>query len=380
MRVPLAPSINPLQQLSPSVYEALLRCKARGAWAAHRDRSAVPQHPKALLGVCLHGVVEDAYNGRLIGSDGEARLASAREIFDRRAKSLYEQAHPLVRAKFSSPERLPYYNLYRERAALEAIESSEQADRVSIADATQQRPLLLLHTEKKLVSIDGLLMGRPDFIDSAAREIIDYKTGGAPDGATDTISATEVRQLRLYVHLALDNGIPVSRAIIARADGHRASLDVSKEEAKAESRRARELLAQYNSSVGKAFDEVAQPSPESCGFCPCIPFCEAFWRAASPAWAEQCGVHLEGRVSSVHESTVQGVKLVTLQMYTQRGTVGAGDTFVEQIPEGWITADGADVPLDGDVVRVVHGRLAEGAPPQVIRVDRTSTSVWTVAF
>src|SRR5712691_5703311 len=103
MRVPLAPSINPLQQLSPSVYEALLRCNARGAWAAHRDRSAVPQHPKALLGVCLHGVVEDAHNGRLIGSDGEGRLAGAREIFDRRAKSLYEQAHPLVRAKFSSP-------------------------------------------------------------------------------------------------------------------------------------------------------------------------------------------------------------------------------------------------------------------------------------
>ena len=272
-----------------------------------------------------------------------------------------------------------YYNLYRERAALETIESAEQADRVSTAAATQPWPLLRLHTEKKLVSMGGLLAGRPDFIDSAAREIIDYKTGVAPDGAMDTVSATEVRQLRLYVYLALDNGIPVSTAVIARADGHRASLDVSKEDAEAEGRRARELLAQYNGSAGSAFDEVAQPSPENCSFCPCIPFCEAFWRTASPAWAEQCGVHLEGRVSSVAESTLQGMRLVTLQMDAQRGTVGAGDTFVEQIPEVWITADGADVPREGGIVRVVHGRLAGDAPPQVIRVDRTTTSVWTIA-
>ena len=138
------------------------------------------------------------------------------------------------------------------------------------------------------------------------------------------------------------------------------------------------MLAQYNGSAGSAFDEAAQ-SAENCSFCPCIPFCETFWRTASPAWAEQCGVHLEGRVSSVDESTLQGMKLVTLRMDVQRGTVGADDTFVEQIPEAWITADGADVPRAGSVVRVVHGRLAGDAPPQMIRVDRTTTSVWTIA-
>ncbi len=208
---------------------------------------------------------------------------------------------------------------------------------------------------------------------------MDYKTGGVPDGATDTASATEVRQLRLYVHLALDNGIHVSRAVIARADGHRALLDVSKEDAETEGRRTRELLAEYSAAAGRGFDEVAQPSPENCNFCPCIPFCEAFWRSTSPDWVEQCGVHLEGRVLSVDESTLQGMKLVTLRLDAQRGTVAAGETFVEQIPEVWITADGADMPSEGDVVRVVHRRLAVDAPPRVIRVDRTSTSVWTVA-
>jgi RecB family exonuclease len=380
MRVPHIPGITQIQQLSPSVYEALLRCKARAAWAAHGDRSAVPQHPKALLGVCLHSVVEEAHNGRLAGLDGEARLAVAREIFDRRARSLYEQAHPLVRAKFTSPERLPYYNLYRERAALEAIASADRVERLALtAGASHFTPSPRLQAEKKLISSDGLLVGRPDFIDAGAQEVVDYKTGAAPDEAVDGASAAEVRQLRLYVHLALDNGIPVSRAVVARADGQRASIEVSRDDAEAEGRRARELLVQYNRTAGSAFDEAAQPSPENCGFCPCIPFCEAFWRTASPAWAEQCGAHLEGRISSVEESTVQGMKLLTLRVDVQRGTVRAGETFVEQIPESWITADGTDSPLEGDVVRVVHGRLGGDTPTQVIRVDRTATSVWTVA-
>ena len=45
---------------------------------------------------------------------------------------------------------------------------------------------------------------------------------------------------------------------------------------------------------------------------------------------------------------------------------------MEQIPEVWIKADGADVPSEGDVVRVVHGRRAVDAPPRVIQVDRIS--------
>jgi len=224
-----------------------------------------------------------------------------------------------------------------------------------------------------------LLVGRPDLIDCVAQEIIDYKTGVAPDEAEGAASAAEVRQLRLYVHLAFENGVAVSRAIVARADGHRASIDVSKEDADGEGRTARGLLAQYNNTVGGAFDESAQPSPENCSFCPCIPFCEAFWRTASPAWAEQCGVHLEGTVSSVDESTVQGMKLTTLRVEVQRGTVGSGDTFVEQIPNAWITADGTDAPRQGDAVRVVNGKLESEAPPQVIRVNRTATSVWSFA-
>jgi hypothetical protein len=378
MRLPAEPDVKPLQRLSPSLYEELLQCRARAAWTASGDRSAVPQHPKAVLGVCLHGVVEEAHKGAFAGLDGADRLAAVRQAFDRRATLLYQQAHPLLRAKFSSPKRLPYYNLYRERAALEAEVSADRVKRgTTPAGPSRETASAQLYAERKLVSQDGLVTGRPDLVDTGAGEVVDYKTGTSNEEAVDTVSAVEGRQLRLYVHLAFENGLPVSRAVVARADGRRATLEVSRSEADAEGQKARELLAQYNAAAGVAFREAAQPSPENCRFCPCIPFCEAFWQAASPSWSDECGVHLEGRVESVDEATVQGTQLFTLRVEVLRGTVTPGEAFVEHVPVAWAICDGSAVPQRGDVVRVVHAHRTGEDVPAVIRVDRAATSVWT---
>jgi hypothetical protein len=224
-----------------------------------------------------------------------------------------------------------------------------------------------------------LVIGRPDLVDAAAGEVVDYKTGASPEEAADAVSPAEGRQLRLYVHLAHENGLPASRAVIARADGRRVSMEVSKAEAEAEGQKARELLAQYNAGAGAAFREAAQAAPESCRFCPCIPFCEAFWQAASPSWSEQCGVHLEGEVESVDEASVQGVRLLTLRVRVRRGTVAAEESLVEQVPVSWTICDGSSAPKKGDVLRIVHARRAGEDSPALIRVDRTATSVWTTA-
>ncbi len=378
MRLPATPAVSPLKQISPSVYEALLRCRARAAWAASGDRSTIPQHPKAILGVCLHAIVEDAHEGALASKSGEARLAAARQAFDQRAALLYKEAHPLLRAKFSAPERLPYYNLYRERAALEALASADRVERGAApgSSASQGAPANI-HAERKLVSQDGLLVGRPDLIDAAAGEVVDYKTGVSPEEARDAVSPAEGRQLRLYVHLVHENGLGVSRAVIARADGRRAAIDVLKEEGDAEGQNARALLAQYNARAGTAFEEAAQASPEGCRFCPCIAFCEAFWQAASPSWSEHCGVHLEGEVESVDEATVQGMRLMTLRVRVRRGTVAAEEALVEQLPVAWTTCDGSSAPQKGDVLRILHAYRAGEDSPALIRVDRTATSVWT---
>lgn len=378
MRTPQPPAVAKFNQLSPSLYESALRCKARAAWTAHGDGQSIPHHPKALLGICLHGVVEDAHNGRFNDLRGDELFQAARLVFDQRAGSIYERAHPLLRAKFNSPQKIPYYHLYRERAAAEAVVIAgrlsgppTKAGAVSSALSPHQQ------VEKKLSSKDGLLTGRPDFVDLQAAEIVDYKTGAAPEEALNGISAAEARQLRLYVHLAHENELAVTRAVIARSDGSRTSLDVSSEEAAKEGRQAREVLAELNKTAGKTFEEAASPAASACSHCPCIPFCEPFWRFATAEWADHAGVHFEGQVSTVDESTIQGIELVTLQMVGRRGTVSSENTSIEHIPKTWLTAGGSSVPREGDIARVVHGRLTSTEVPTVIRVDRATTSIWT---
>lgn len=380
MRTPHTPAVSKLKQLSPSIYEAALHCKSRAVWMVHGDRQSVPYHPKALLGICLHGVVEDAHNGKLNGLGGSGLLEAAQALFDQRASALYERVHPLLRAKFSSPPKIPYYHLYRERAAAEAAVIGGRvvgSPQKTSANAAPSAPQQLV--EEKLTSKDGLLVGRPDFIDLQTAEVVDYKTGAAPEEALDSVSEAEARQLCLYVHLAHENGLAICRAVVARADGRRALLNISNADAAKEGARAREVLIELNNAAGKTFEEVASPSVNACSQCPCIVFCEPFWSAADTEWMKRTGVHLEGRVNAVDESMIQGIELVTVHLQAQRGTLSSSNASIEHIPKTWLTADGSSVPHEGEVVRIIYGRLTGAGEPAVIRVDRAATSIWTVA-
>ncbi len=382
MRVPEQPAVKELKHLSPSLYEAVLACKARAAWIAFGDREAVPQHPTALLGTCVHAVVENAHSGGLPSGNHESRRAAAREIFDRKAKELYDRAHQLVHAKFVAPERIPYYYLFRERAALLALEAAARPHiaRPAAADTAQgAQPSPAALVERKLSSRDGLLVGRPDYVDAGAGEVIDYKTGAGPEDDPTGLLDSEARQLRLYVHLAHELGLELKKGAVVRADGRRVELGVSDADAAAEGQRAREALRSFNAEAAEGFKRLAEPSPESCRYCPCIPFCEAFWEKATAAWADQCGTQVEGTVSSVSRAVVQNAALITLGLGVTRGTTAVGAAVVQQLPEKWACADATPPPEPGDVVRVVHCRLADGAGDvAVIRPDRLTTALWTV--
>lgn len=382
MRIPDRPSVRELKHLSPSLYEAALLCRARAAWAAFGDREALPQHPIALLGTCLHAVVEDAHNGELAPGGDQSRRVAARQIFDRRAKKLHERAHPLLRAKFAAPDRLPYYNLFRERAVLLALEAASRVDLGPAAAAPESTALPRLNdslVEANLTSPDGLLVGRPDWINAAAGEVVDYKTGAGPDDDSAGLLDSEARQLRLYVHIARARGLNVTRGVVVRADGRRVAMDVPEAEAEAEGQRARELLRAFNADARKSFEELAKPAPSSCRYCPCIPFCEPFWEAVSPAWAEQCGIHVEGTVSKVNRSVLQNAALLTLELNVLRGTTPAGSATVQQIPEKWVSAGDSELPEAGGLVRVVNCRPGDDTEAgRIIRADRMTTAVWIV--
>ncbi len=382
MHIPEQPAVKELKHLSPSLYEAARLCKARAAWIAFGDRDRVPAHPRALLGMCVHAVVEEAHHGRLPPGDEESRRAAARDTFDRKAKELHHAAHPLMRVKFPTPERIPYYYLFRERAAVLALAtadrpSAERAPAAPSGAGASAPPGALVETT--LRSRDGLLVGRPDYVDAAAGEVVDYKTGSGPDDDPEGLSESEARQLRLYVHLGRERGLELRRGAVVRVDGRRVALDVAEADAAAEGQRARETLGAFNAKASAGFKELAEPSPDGCRYCPCIPFCEAFWEAAAATWLDQCGTHVEGTISAVNRAVVQNTALVTLELAVARGTVAPGGAVVQQLPEKWACVDGASAPEVGDVVRVVNCQLADDAgETALIRPDRLTTAVWTV--
>lgn len=380
MHIPEPPIVGELQYLSPSLYEATQSCKARAAWTAFGSHDDVPQHPQALLGTCVHSVVKDAHNGRL-PPGGESRQVAAREAFDRRAQELYEGSHPLLRVKFPTQERIPYYNLFRERAALLARVAPVRPYASHRPPAEPRPGSQRLHSdmfETTLRSRDGLLIGRPDFIDVSAGEVVDYKTGAGPEEDPDGLRDAEVRQLRLYVYLAREVGINLRKGSVVRADGRRVSLEITEEDAAAEGQRAREALHAFNAEAVRGFAALATPSQTACRYCPCIPFCEAFWKSADATWADQCGTHIEGAVSGMSRAVMQNTALITIELTVARGTAAPGAAVVQQLPEKWACADSAPLPIVYDVIRVVNCRLADAANGLTVFLpDRLTTAVWT---
>ena len=382
MQTPQPPPLQKLDQLTPSLYEAILRCKARTAWSAFGERTSLPQHPNALLGICFHRVLELAHKGRLPQSKTDCRV-QARVLFDQEAQVQYRRLHPLIHEKFSSPKKLPYYNLFRERAALRATEVVTKATAstpiTSFVDALPENPSELV--EATLFSSDKLLKGRSDHIDIKNGEVIDYKSGIGSEQYDFDLSDAEIRQLQFYVHLGLENGFYLCKGTVVRGNGHKASLDISQEDAQEQGQHARTLLREFNEAVeqGKTFEQIAEPSIENCSRCPCIPLCEAFWRSAKPDWAEQNGIHVEAEIIEITKSTNQGTTLLTFELIVRRGTLNPDLAVVQQIPEPWLISNDSKPFQVGDIVRIVDGRLASTGNSALICVNKISTTVWQVA-
>jgi len=381
MLVPSPPTVTSLRQLTPSLYEVGLKCAARLSWSASAGRQSIPQRPSALLGTAFHAVVESANRGQL-PSETQARRAAAREQFDTVAGAQYAAAHPLLRAKFASPQLLPYYNLLRERASMLSISTSVGVQRGSIAStggaaiAREVQPAGT--TERRLTSRDGVLTGRPDRLDLQDGEVIDYKTGSVSTDMGTAISGAELRQLRLYVYLARENGFPVSRGTIIRGTGGRLSQDIAAPEAEAEGQEARSVLTRFNAAAsGATFESLARPSASACANCPCIPFCNSFWVASSAQWADESGIHAEGRVLALRPLDTLHGRVVTVEIEILRGTAPAGRGSLEQLPLAWLLESAAEL-REGGLIRVVDVKNASETGPAVLRVSKLSSAVWLV--
>ena len=230
MFVPDPPVLVQLKRVTPSIYEASIACLAKAAWYSLGKSSLLPEHPAGILGTAFHAVVATAHKGELIVED-EGNHISTRKLFDEMAQKVYGESHQLVKLKFPTKEHLPFYNLYRERAAYIATQiatSRSPLSSSSVKEIKTKAPAII--TESLLRSKDGRIVGRVDHIDGRSGAIVDYKTGYVPETDVNTVSDSEARQLRLYAYLAIENGINVSKGIIIRGSGQCCELAISAEE------------------------------------------------------------------------------------------------------------------------------------------------------
>jgi len=381
MKIPSVPKARKLDSLSPSLYEALLVCKARAAWIAFGEKGAMPGRPEAILGSCFHDVIAAAHKGTLLqgGADVEEE---ARRLFDLKAQERFQKAHETLRAKFRTKEHLPFYHLQRASAAALARKVSPESG-VENAGKRQglQHPARLI--EQSLQSKDEMLTGRADLIDVADKVVVDYKTRQEIPGQSEEVTDREKRQLRLYAYLAGQNGITVERGVVALASGRKLSVDLTEAQVNAEADAARAALSRYNAVVAEQsdFEELAQASPINCQYCPCMVLCSRFWQAAKPSWEEQVGKHLAGRIVSITRAQLQGVELVTLKLNEVSSTFAIGkEVMLEQVPEQWIIRDDDAPLLEGSLIRVTHVQVAISTAEQtVLRLNRAKTEVWMLA-
>lgn len=373
MLVPVPPRITRLDRISPTIYEAALRCISRAAWIASGAAGMVPQHPRALLGIGVHAVLQQARSGQLGRGTEEEQLKEAANSFDYKMEELFIRAHPLLVVKFGSKERLPFYNLYRARTARMAAEALAGSGAPASSDTGVLRAAgSRTNIEKPLVSKDGRIVGRPDVLDGPNATVVEYKTGQHAEATQ--ITETEIRQLRLYAFLAEENGTPVRRGRIERADRTRAEVQISQKEAAEEGRRALTALEQYNSRAGGEFRSGASPSREVCRFCPCIPFCDAFWDQAEADWGSECGTHVEGQVDSI-----DGDALVSIHLNVARGSGTNGPAVITRLSREWLTSGESPVPHSGQTIRVTDAAyVSDTSSPAIFRADRVATAVWVV--
>src|SRR5947207_2063967 len=125
MDLPPIPAPRSLETISPSFYNAALLCRARAAWQQFGPRGALPPSTGSIIGACFHSVMEMGNQGCL--PEGEEGIREAKAAFDQTAGRLFSEAHPLLKAKFVSPEKFPFYFERRARVATLAVKASSEA-------------------------------------------------------------------------------------------------------------------------------------------------------------------------------------------------------------------------------------------------------------
>jgi CRISPR/Cas system-associated exonuclease Cas4 (RecB family) len=137
---------------------------------------------------------------------------------------------------------------------------------------------------------ENKLEGKPDrvIVTGTGFYVLDLKTGYS----LTSISESHRRQLLIYAHLvSTTTNEPLLGIGIVTASGETIWADEDLENASMLLNEIRSDISDFRAKVDDSkFEELADPSPENCRYCPFRGVCRSYWNDKNPEWLDQRGV------------------------------------------------------------------------------------------
>jgi CRISPR/Cas system-associated exonuclease Cas4 (RecB family) len=227
------------------------------------------------------------------------------DLVDVEYKRLLEEWSPAV---VPLPRDWPFYAITQVRTINRVSEEfrTKRARGRGNVDGSVRVENLIRDQENKLE-------GKPDRVifTGSGFYVLDLKTGYS----LTSISESHRRQLLIYAHLvSTTTNEPLLGIGIVTASGETIWADAGLEDASILLNKIRSDVSDFRAKVEDLkFEELADPTPENCRYCPFRGVCRSYWNDVNPEWLDQRGVM--GRVVNA----IDGMTLTIEQHFPIEG-------------------------------------------------------------
>lgn len=369
MQIPEWPHPNPIEKTSPAGFESLLSCLLKGFLDTVPDfPSHRVTHPKALIGIVCHDMLQRVHAGAYDNVEPSKIKEVLREQFRQRCQHLLlVSANTKESQRYGSPENWPGYNIRYYRLQALALQAYER--RKGNQNRSEIQSVAIL-AERELKSSNGKLVGRPDRViyqEHADAVIEDYKTGEIYDG--NQLKPHIRRQMLLYTFLCVESfhvhNVTI-RVVPMNGVVYEENVDIS--EVFQLAKNIFETLDSVNRSLfdisrgARHFNDLAQPSTESCTFCPYRNRCDTYW--SSITHSNNSLIDVEGTIDSVNSSSNYTEIRLT--------STNSGQSFVISAPNSYM-----DFHLEpSKTIRCIQLRKVGENSTEILAEVYEDTTIW----
>ena len=284
----LFPTVEFPEFWSPSRLNLLSSCRLRAAYSLDRSISAKFRKGNTFsaLGVAAHNLTEMVWKNQFNAvseADIFSHLTSVWiDLVDAEYKRLLEEWSPAV---VPLPRDWPFYAITQVRTINRVSEEfrTKRARGRGNANGSVRVERLIRDQENKLE-------GKPDLliVTGSGFYVLDLKTGYS----LNSISDNHRRQLLIYAHLvSTTTNEPLLGIGVVTASGETIWAEEDLEDASLMLNEVRSDISDFKAKVDDSnFEDLANPSPDNCRYCPFRGVCRSYWNDVSPEWLDQRGV------------------------------------------------------------------------------------------